>query len=1124
MTTRTGTIILQQQGSNKLLYINVSQNSTTMCDQYTPVASPFSLNVGDPVPSAISRISNTGSLPVGTTYAWESTYSSATPGQYQWRVIVTYPDTCIDVVSITVTVNAGVYPYTLGIYNNQTERGSVSGTPSGAYSGGTSISAIASANPGYTFNGWVDASGSMISYATHFTYIMPYAPASLRAVFQDTRPRFTFGITTPNTVMGSVSSDTANGSYLEGTSISIQATANAGYRFVGWYEGTLGFITANASHSFTMPANDMILTAVFAEVVVDNYLFSASSVNTSPGVPQTITGTANGIYPSGTAISVTAVTTEGYTFVGWRRNGAIVSSLATLSFTLTEDYVVEAVFNSPLKKYSTYVLDNAYERGHYEGTSGGYYMPGTSMTAIAVPHSGYKFDYWWDGVQTVSTDITFNFTMPNADYNLWAVFNPIITPPLTCAETYNPTGISQILYATEVPPLPENCFNTGGGDACIASVAWVQQYSTDVVPGDYTWYMVVNYTDGSSDTISVPVQIISMNNFFSVDVLNPITLQLNQSIPGTVDKTNFDVCGSYTRPGMPCDSTGMYINSAYFMTPAAIDTSVANTSAHSVTLQMKDNSLLSTFVTVIVEGTATPLATLYPPVVTGNVEACLWSTEDWSALTKEYIYINPLAGSVTYVETAGSTNTDQATQSNGITYTITYSDGSFVENVTVAIHVSGCTDSDTDEVVLNHLFLKRNDPIPAASSAFISYNVAHTVSIEWEDDLVREPSTEAIGLVDWEVRINYTDGSTATYLVPVTIREIAQVSSLFLVRNAEVPAASSVVTNLANLIPTPNIDWADSYDAYTAGTYTWNIEVSFDYGEYGTYVDSYSVLVKVGYSQINSPTGRDVYIYTNDPLPDANYHILSADIGVGIVSWKEVYDTSSPGIYTWYLVVTYTDFTYDEVPLTAYVEDRVSWAYILPQSYSMSLNYSHPLLTATSEVDFTIPYREPGDSNYADLGSFKSNILSLQDSHNILVSLNTRIYPVVDSVNRLWDMNLVSLRSNLMEDEFIINPYGIVIRGYYKDTTHSFTTSGFPITVDDTSSYTFTELDGVNDYYVVEFRFLVTAKKLKENAAIDLSLPMLARFTVNSFMYLGAVKLPYGREDNMPYRFQPGLY
>ena len=872
MATRTGTIILQQQGSNKLLYINVSQNSTTMCDQYTPAASPFSLNVGDPVPSAISRISNTGSLPVGTTYAWESTYSSATPGQYQWRVIVTYPDTCIDVVPITVTVNAGVYPYTLGIYNNQTERGSVSGTPSGSYSGGTSLSAIASANPGYTFNGWVDASGSMISYATNFTYIMPYAPASLRAVFQDTRPRFIFGIATPDIVMGSVSSDTVNGNYLEGTSISIQETANAGYRFVGWYEGTLGFVTANASHSFTMPANDMILTAVFAEVVVDNYLFSASSVNTSPGVPQTITGTANGIYPSGTAISVTAVTTEGYTFVGWRRNGTIVSSLATLSFTLTEDYVVEAVFNSPLKKYSPYVLDNAYERGHYEGTYGGYYMPGASMTAIAVPHSGYKFDYWWDGVQTVSTNMTFNFTMPNADYSLWAVFNPISTPLPTCAETYNPTGIPQYLYATEVDILPENCFNTGGGDACIASVAWTQQYSTDVVPGDYTWYMAVNYTDGSSDIVSVPVQVMAMNNFFAVDVLNPITLQLNQSIPNTVDKTNFDVCGSYTRLGMLCDSTGMYINSAYFTTSATIDTSVAGTSTHSVTLQMKDNSYLSIMVTVIVEGTATPLATLYPPVVTGNVEACLWSSEDWSALTKEHIYINPLAGNVTYVETAGSTNTDHATQSNGITYTITYSDGSFVENVTVAIHVTECSDSDTDEVVLNHLFLRQNDPIPAASSAFISYNVAHTVSIEWEDDVVREPSTQAIGLVDWEVRINYTDGSTATYLVPVTIRPIATVISIFLEKNDPIPAASSVVSNLMYLTPISTITWADTYSTATEGTYLWYINIPFNYGTYGTRIDTYTVYVKIGYDVIifKNLVASETYLFS--AVPSACLH------------------------------------------------------------------------------------------------------------------------------------------------------------------------------------------------------------------------------------------------------------
>ncbi|MDR1342710.1 MAG: leucine-rich repeat protein, partial [Prevotellaceae bacterium] len=52
----------------------------------------------------------------------------------------------------------------------------------------------------------------------------------------------------------------------------------------------------------------------------------------------------SGLYPAGTAVSVTAAPASGYSFWGWTSGGATLSASATLSFTLTQDTIITASF------------------------------------------------------------------------------------------------------------------------------------------------------------------------------------------------------------------------------------------------------------------------------------------------------------------------------------------------------------------------------------------------------------------------------------------------------------------------------------------------------------------------------------------------------------------------------------------------------------------------------------------------------------------------------------------------------------------------------------------------------------------------------------------------------------
>jgi hypothetical protein len=87
-----------------------------------------------------------------------------------------------------------------------------------------------------------------------------------------------------------------------------------------------------------------------AEVWKDFYVtgggrvFSAAANNSLLG---SISGTANGLYPDGTAISVTAHPAAGYELIQWASGETVLATTPELTLTLTQDTVVTAYFGKP---------------------------------------------------------------------------------------------------------------------------------------------------------------------------------------------------------------------------------------------------------------------------------------------------------------------------------------------------------------------------------------------------------------------------------------------------------------------------------------------------------------------------------------------------------------------------------------------------------------------------------------------------------------------------------------------------------------------------------------------------------------------------------------------------------
>ncbi|OYS98433.1 hypothetical protein CBG24_09045 [Limosilactobacillus reuteri] len=95
-------------GNPTYLNVNIPASSikvTTDAETNTPQGQDVSTKVGE-VPNAKKGIKNPDTLPNGTTYTWQNTPNTTTPGKKPAVIVVTYPDGSKDEVPTNVVVNA----------------------------------------------------------------------------------------------------------------------------------------------------------------------------------------------------------------------------------------------------------------------------------------------------------------------------------------------------------------------------------------------------------------------------------------------------------------------------------------------------------------------------------------------------------------------------------------------------------------------------------------------------------------------------------------------------------------------------------------------------------------------------------------------------------------------------------------------------------------------------------------------------------------------------------------------------------------------------------------------------------------------------------------------------------
>lgn len=146
--------------------------------------------------------------------------------------------------------------YTITIIIDPPGSGAVTGA--GYYESGQAVTLAYTAADNYNFSGWYNASGELLSTSNPYTFTATEnLSITAKAVYI---PVYTITASIDPAGAGTV---TGTGQYQDGTTVTLTAEINDGYKFTGWQENGETVSTENP-YTFTATA-DRAFTAAFAE-------------------------------------------------------------------------------------------------------------------------------------------------------------------------------------------------------------------------------------------------------------------------------------------------------------------------------------------------------------------------------------------------------------------------------------------------------------------------------------------------------------------------------------------------------------------------------------------------------------------------------------------------------------------------------------------------------------------------------------------------------------------------------------------------------------------------------------------------------------------------------------------
>ena len=233
------------------------------------------------------------------------------------------------------------------------------------------------------------------------------------------------------------------GSFLQGETCTLTATANEGYQFFGWSENDVT-VSTDAVYSFEV-THDRTLVALFGPTTP-----MVISVSASPASAGTAIG--GGEFYFGETCTVTATPNTDFVFSGWTENGTIVSDEAEYNFMVTGDRTLVAYFDFvPPTPMNCYYAVSDVAAGDF--VMGYLYLNDTTMSILS---------------QNSSSVTTTTSTVAPTDYG-FSVEEGTMLPQVTLT-AYGNNGQYYITYNDRYLALSNSWYST--------SLTWSTSYNS----------------------------------------------------------------------------------------------------------------------------------------------------------------------------------------------------------------------------------------------------------------------------------------------------------------------------------------------------------------------------------------------------------------------------------------------------------------------------------------------------------------------------------------------------------------------------------------------------------------------------------------------------------------------
>ena len=300
------------------------------------------------------------------------------------------------------------------------------------------ITAMATAKSGCTFEGWYDADGNLLSTKNTYSYVESkegvntyyarFSGSVTQTYIRQVKNGSDWTETTDDKI-GTLGRYTYTDA--PGTSISSTATAGTGYKFVGWYDANGNkvpdiMLTNNGATLSYTTVGDATYYARFETSYTVKFAAQTkqadSSFKTDNVGGKVSVASASGA--AGTKVSSTASANGDYGFLGWYdASGNQLSTSPTYSPAITTNnvtYYARFAKNSFTVNFvaQTKQSDNSYK----DDTTGGTVTPpsykgaaGARVTSTATAKTGYTFAGWYDASGTLlSSSAAYALTLAEA--------------------------------------------------------------------------------------------------------------------------------------------------------------------------------------------------------------------------------------------------------------------------------------------------------------------------------------------------------------------------------------------------------------------------------------------------------------------------------------------------------------------------------------------------------------------------------------------------------------------------------------------------------------------------------------------------------------------------------------